>query len=107
MQSITLTKSGAGSSTVRALDFFQNPFNIGLGAVVTNTVTYTVEYCFEDPTNADFNAATVTWYGVTGLSAESTTKSVAFTVPCRGIRVTNAVGSTGSIVVYIQQAGTR
>ena len=107
MQVITLTQSGVGTSAVRALDFFQNPFNVGIGVDVTGTVTYTVEYTFSDPTNADFNPATATWYAVTGLSAESGDKSLAFTVPCRGIRVNTAVGTTGSVVVYIQQAGTR
>ena len=105
MQSVTLTKTGTGSSAVRALDFFLNPFSVGIGAIVTGTATYTVEYCFEDPTNPDFNPATATWFGVTGLSAESTTKSAALTVPCRGIRVTIASGA-GSVTAYIQQAGT-
>lgn len=107
MQSIKLTQAGAGSSAVRALDYFQNPFNVGFGVVVTGSVTYTVQYCFEDPSNADFNAASATWYSVTGLADQTASKSVGFEIPCRGVRVTNAEGSTGDVTVYIQQAGTR
>lgn len=107
MQTISLTKSGAGSSTVRALDFFLCPFEVGLGVVVTDTATYTVEFTFSDPSNADFDAATATWFPVTGLVDQTANKAISFTVPCRGIRITNAEGSTGSTTVYIQQAGTR
>lgn len=105
MQSITLTKTGTGASAVRALDFFLNPFNVGIGAVVSGTATYTIEYCFEDPTNAGFDPATATWFAVSGLSSESTTKSAALTVPCRGIRISIASGA-GTVTAYIQQAGT-
>ena len=107
MQSITVTRVAAGSSTVRAVSFFTNPFNIGLAAVLTGTATFTVEYSMEDPTNEGYVAASATWFPVTGLSAVSATTSVGFTIPCRAIRVTLAEASTGSVTLYIQQAGTR
>lgn len=107
MQSITLTKSGAGSSTVRAIDFFQNPVNIGLGVAVTGSATYTVEFTFSDPSNADFDASTAVWFAVSDLSAQTANKAAILSVPCRGVRITNAAGTTGSTTLYIQQAGTR
>ena len=107
MQSIILTKSAAGSSGVAAVSYFTNPFNIGLAAVLTGTATFTVEYSMEDPTNEGYVAASATWFPVTGLSAVSATTSVGFTIPCRAIRVTLAEASTGSVTLYIQQAGTR
>lgn len=107
MQSITLTVTGEGSSAVRALDFFQNPFNVGLGAVKTGTVDYTVEYTFEDPTNADFNPATAKWFAISALTGKTGDEAAAFTTPCRGIRITGNTGSVGSVTLYIQQAGTR
>lgn len=107
MQSITLTKTAAGSSPVAALSYFTNPFNVGLGAVLTGTATFTVEYSYQDPTDAGYVAANATWFPVVGLSAVSATTSVGFSIPCRAIRVTLAEASTGAVTLYIQQAGTR
>jgi hypothetical protein len=107
MQSITLTRAAAGSSPVAAVSYFTNPFNVGLGAVLDGTATFTVEYSFEDPMNDGYVAANATWFPVTGLSAVSASTSVALTIPCRAIRLTLAEASTGSVTLYIQQAGTR
>ena len=107
MQSIILTRAAAGSSPVAALSYFTNPFNVGLGAVLDGTATFTVEYSYEDPTDAGYVAANAVWFPVTGLSAVSASTSVSFTIPCRAVRVTLAEASTGSVTLYIQQAGTR
>ena len=107
MQSITLTRSGAGSSAVEAVSYFTNPFSIGLGAVLTGTATFTVEYSFQDPMDEGYVAANATWFPVTGLAAVSATTGAVLTVPCRAVRVTLAVGSTGAVTLYVQQAGTR
>lgn len=107
MQSVTVTQVAAGSSAVEAVSYFTNPFNIGLGAVLTGTATFTVEYSMQDPMDAGYVAANATWFPVTGLSAVSATTAAALTVPCRAIRVTLAVGSTGTVVLYVQQAGAR
>jgi hypothetical protein len=107
MQSITVTQVAAGSSAVEAVSYFTNPFNIGLGAVLTGTATFTVEYSMQDPMDAGYVAASATWFPVTGLSAVSATTGAALTIPCRAIRLTLAGGSTGSVTLYIQQAGTR
>lgn len=107
MQSVSVTQSGAGSSAVEALSYFTNPFNVGLGAVLTGTATFTVEYSMQDPMDAGYVAANATWFPVTGLSAVSATTGAALTIPCRAIRVTLAGGSTGDVTLYIQQAGTR
>ena len=102
MQQPTVSVTGTGSSAVVAVDFFRNPFNIGLGVVVTGTVSFTVEYTFSDPSDADFDASTATWFstGLTGIA----NAAQAFTVPCRAIRVTNGSG-TGTSLLYVQQAG--
>lgn len=102
MQQPTVSKTGTGSSAVVAVDFFQNPFNIGLGVVVSGTVTFTVEYTFSDPSDDTFNPSTATWFS-TGLTG-SANAAQAFTVPCRAIRVTNSSGS-GTSTLYVQQAG--
>jgi len=107
MQSIIVTQVAAGSSAVEAVSYFTNPFNIGLGAILTGTATFTVEYSMQDPMDAGYVASSATWFPVTGLSAVSATTGAALTIPCRAIRVTLAGGSTGTVTLYIQQAGTR
>lgn len=104
MAANTISKTGVGSSTIYSADFFQTPFNIGLQAVLTGTATYTVEYTLDDISDPAFNAATAAWTGVTGMSALTASGSVAFAIPCRGIRLTIASG-TGGVVVTICQAG--
>lgn len=106
MQNITLSKTGEGSSAVRNLDFFKFPFQVGLGTKVTGSATYTVEYTFSDPADPDFVAASATWYAISALTSKTGNETVEFTVPCRGIRITNAAGATGTVLLYIQQAGT-
>jgi hypothetical protein len=107
MQSVTVTKSGAGSSSVLSPDYFLNPFSIGLAAVLTGVATFTVEYSMEDPVEIGYVAANATWFPVSGLTDASATTSAAFSIPCRAIRVTLAEASTGAVTLYVQQAGTR
>ena len=107
MPSIVLTQTGVGSSNFYIPDWFQNPFNIGLQAVVSGTVTsYTIQYTLDDTTADGYNPATGNWTAVPSFSALSATTWGAFTTPCRGIRVTIATG-TGSVALNVQQAGTR
>ena len=106
MQSITTSVTGVGSSPVEAVSWFTNPFNLGLGAVLSGAATFTVEYSFEDPTNEGYSASTATWFPVTGLSAVSASTAAELTIPCRAVRVTIASGA-GTVTLYVQQAGTR
>lgn len=101
----TISKTGAGSSTIYAVDYFKNPVNIGIQAVLTGTATYTVEYTLDDILGAGFVASSATWTPVSSdLTSAVASKNAFFNVPCRGIRLTIASGS-GSVVATICQAG--
>lgn len=101
----TISKTGTGSSTIYAVDYFKNPVNIGIQAVLSGTATYTVEYTLDDILGAGFNPATATWTGATAdLTGASASKNGLLTVPCRGIRLTIASGS-GTVTATICQAG--
>jgi len=107
MPSIVLTQTGVGSSSFYSPDWFQNPFNVGLQAIVSGTVSsYTIQYTLDDTTADGYNPATGNWFAVTGLSAVSASAVAALTTPCRGIRITIATG-TGAVTLNAQQAGTR
>jgi hypothetical protein len=101
----TISKTGTGSSSIYAVDYFKCPVNVGIQAVLSGTATYTVEYTLDDITSDSFSASTATWTGATAdLTGASASKNGLLTVPCRGIRLTIASG-TGSVVATICQAG--
>ena len=107
MPAIVLSKTGTGSSAFAIPDWFQNPFNVGLQAVVTGTVSsFAVEYTLDDTTADSYVASSGNWTPVGTMTALSATTWGVLTTPCRGIRVTITTG-TGSVALSIQQAGTR
>jgi hypothetical protein len=100
-----ISKTGVGSSTIYAVDFFQSPVTIGIQAVLTGTATYTVEYTLDDILDPAFVASSATWTPVSSdLTSAVASKNAYFNVPSRGIRVTIASG-TGGVVATICQSG--
>ena len=105
MAANTISKTGTGSSTIYAVDYFRCPVNVGIQAVLSGTATYTVEYTLDDITDSSFVASSATWTGATAdLTGASASKNGLLTVPCRGIRLTIASGS-GTVTVTLCQAG--
>ena len=104
MKLTTITATGVSRSNVCAVDDFQTPFNIGIGAKLTGTATFNIEYSFDDPMADGYTAAGATWYVASGFSALSATTGGAFTVPCKAISI-NITANTGSVTATIVQAG--
>jgi hypothetical protein len=103
---ITLTQTGTGSTTAMVPDTFKNPFNIGIGCVVTGTVNYTIEHTFENVMSPTYNPATATWFPNSGITTKTANTDGNYAYPVNGIRLTVNSG-TGSVTAYILQAGTR
>lgn len=55
-----VSQTGVGTSKPVVHDHFRNPFNVGIGCVVTGTVNYTVQHTFDDI--VDLGAGSVTWF---------------------------------------------
>ncbi len=100
----SLSKTGAGRSAVVASDHFQTPFNVGIGATVTGTVTFNVEYSMDDPMAAGFNPATAKWFVAPGFSGVSATTGGSLTIPCRAICI-NVASGDGTVSADLIQAG--
>lgn len=100
----TITVTGVGRSGVCTVDDFQAPFNIGIGAKLTGTATFNIEYSFDDPMVAGYSAASATWYVATGFSALTASTGGSFTVPCKAISI-NITANTGTVTASIVQAG--
>lgn len=103
---ITRTVTGVGTSAIHVPDTFKDPFNIGLGCVLTGSATYSVEHTFDDVYSPTFNPATATWFTNSGLNAKTTSADGNYAYPVNGIRL-NVTAGTGSVTLYILQAGAR
>lgn len=96
---VTADDSNSGVSPVVVIDQYIGPTNIGLGAVVTGTVTYTVQHTFDDP-----YGTITTWFDHPTLAAQTANKDSNYAAPPRAIRVIRTAG-TGSVRLAVVQAG--
>lgn len=71
-----------------------NPFNIGFGAVVTGTATYTIEHTFDS----------VNWFDHEFLVDATANQDGNYAFPVAGIRINQTVGA-GSVILTTLQAG--
>lgn len=104
MRPVVYSVTGVGSSNVNPTDHYVSPFNVALSVVVSGTITYTVQYTFDDVFAADFNPSTANWTPHPSLTSQSTTLSSNIAYPVRGIRLTTSAG-TGTATLTIIQAG--
>jgi len=96
--------TGVTASGVYAPDHYISPFNVALGVTVSGTVTYTVQYTFDDVFAAGFNPATANWVDHPSLTAQTGSKDSNIAYPVQGIRL-NVTAGTGTTRLTIIQAG--
>jgi len=101
MRPIVITKTGAGSSSVAPVDTYRNPFNIGIGVVVSGTVNYTIQHTFDDVFNS---AVTPVWFSHPTLNALAANADGNYAFPVRAIKVLVNSGA-GTATATIIQAG--
>jgi len=104
MKLTTITATGVSRSNVCAVDDFQAPFNVGIGAKLTGSATFNIEYSFDDPAADGYTSAGATWYVASGFSALTASTGGSLTVPCKAISI-NITANTGSVTATIIQAG--
>lgn len=104
MRPVTYSITGVGTSSVCPTDHYVSPFNVALNVVVSGTITYTVQYTFDDVFAANYNPSTGNWTNHASLTAQTTTKDSNIAYPVRGIRLTTSAG-TGVATLTIIQAG--
>lgn len=102
MAPVSVTQAAVGRSTVLALDNFANPFNIGLHIVVTGSATFNIEISPQDA----MDAVPTVWTAPAGLSGLSASAAVDLQIPARAISI-NMTAGTGSVTLYLVQAGER
>lgn len=105
MRPAVFNVSGVGNSNVYNIDLYISPSNVTLAAIVTGTVTYTVQYTFDDIFAKNFTPAGAVWVNHPSMTSQivSVVSNLAF--PATGVRITTAAGTTGSVVFTVIQAG--
>lgn len=102
-------QTGVGNSTPFVTNQALTPMNIGLGVYVNGTVTYTVQYTYDDVTNQFPNAlpgtfTTPIWFNHPNLQGLSAQADASITTPVTAIRLSVTAGA-GTAMLVIQQAG--
>lgn len=105
VQSVTVSDAslGAKSSAPISVDWNQNPFNIGIGCIVTGTVSYTVEHTFDDNSSPTWNPAAATWFPNTGITTKTANQDGNYAFAVSAVRLTLLSG-TGSVTMRLLQA---
>ncbi len=101
MRGVIVSQTGVGSSATIPLNPFDNPFNVGLGVVVTGTVDYTIQHTFDDVQNA---AVTPTWFNHSSLAALTVNADGNYAFPVSAVKILVNSG-TGTATATIIQAG--
>jgi len=102
MTPVTISKTGTGRSAVIASDSFQNPFNVGIVAVVSGTATFNIEISMDDPSVVTPSV----WAVDAGFSAKTASTNGSITVPHHALSI-NVTSGSGTVTAYIVQAGIR
>lgn len=104
MQPKIYSITGVGVSPPYPTDNNPSPFNVALSVRVTGTVTYTVQYTFDDVFARGWVPASGNWTDHPSLTAQTTTKDSNIAYPVTAIRL-NVTAGSGTAVLTIIQAG--
>lgn len=105
MRPVVYSVTGVGASGVFAPDNYVSPFNISLGVTVTGTVTYSVQYTFDDVFAGAFNPATANWVDHPSLTAKTASLDSNIAYPVQGIRLNVTIGPGSARLTIIQAGG--
>lgn len=104
VQTLSDASGGAKQSSPVALDNYISPYNVALGITVTGTVSYTVQYTFDDVQASTYTPASGNWVDHPSLTTQTTTKDSNIAYPVTAVRIVLNSG-TGSVRFTIIQAG--
>ena len=99
MRPKSITKTGTGTTNWFPVDFAQQVVEIGLGVVVSGTVTYDIEHTFDDVYNS---AVTPVAFKHATLVSQTANKDGSYVAPIRAIRINNTAGTGSTTLTIIQ-----
>lgn len=98
------SQTGVGNTAPIVLNIYGNPFSVGMGVIVSGTVTYTVQHTFDDTSVPGWNPATANWLNHIFLLNLTTNMDSNYAFPVRAIRLQVTAG-TGTATLYAIQSG--
>lgn len=106
MQPRYVSQTGTGSSAWQSVNWDISPINLGIGVIVTGTVSFTFEYTYEDPSGTYKNPASAnpTAWPLTALATKAASTDSSITFPIAAWRIT-VVSGTGTAQATVIQAG--
>ena len=96
--------TGTGVSAPIALDHYISPFNVGFGAVVSSTATFSVQHTFDDIFSPTYVPASGTWFNHPNFTSATATGDGNYAFPVTAVRL-NVTVSGGSVSLTLIQAG--
>jgi hypothetical protein len=104
MRRAEFTVTGVGSSNPYVLDSYISPNNLGLAVIVSGTITYKVQYTFDDVFASGYMPASGTWFDHPTLTGSASLNSnIAY--PVMAVRLLTTAGSGSATLVIIQAGG--
>lgn len=102
---VTRTVTGAtGASTPIALNILAPvPFNVSLLADVTGTLTYSIEYTFDDVQANGYVPASGVWNAVSGMGAQTADTTGSLSFPVTAVRLNITAWTSGGVVLTVIQ----
>ena len=97
---LVVTQASAGTSAWIPLDDTKNPFQVGFGAAVTGTLTYTIEHTFDDVQNP---AITPTAFPNATATAQTGNAQGNYTFPVTAVRINVTSFTSGSVTLTLVQ----
>jgi len=108
MRPIRVTLSSATSSDPIILDHYRDPFNVGIGVALSAgaSLTYVVEYTYDDVFSSSFSPSTATWVTVSAFSPSKTASTDgSISYPVMALRLRVSAYTSGSATMTVIQAG--
>lgn len=89
-----------GNSQPIPMDTKQAPFNVSIGCIATGTVTYSVQYTYDDPSIA-FGAGT-NWFNLPLITTQTATIDGNLSFPVTAVR-SHLTAGTGTVIMSVIQ----
>jgi len=107
MRPIRVVVGSQTSSATIPLDTYSDPFNVSLAVVLSAgaSLTYTVQYTFDDVFAPGFNPANATWFSHATLVTKTASSDGNFTFPVIATRLTVTIYTSGTATLTVVQAG--
>lgn len=96
--------TGIGVSKPIPLDNYISPFNVGFGAVVSATATFSIQHTFDDVFSPTYVPASGTWFNHPNFTSATATGDGNYAFPVMAVRL-NVTASTGTVGLTLIQAG--